>query len=240
MSEKTLIIIPTYNERDNITPLINELSKVRKLVVFDVLFIDDNSPDGTGDLIKEHVKHDKWIKLIVRTRERGLGSALYKGYQYAYENNYDYVLQMDADLQHPPSVIPDLISKLKLGCDVVVASRYIEKGGSEGWPFYRRLISKVANKYATTLLNIKIKDVTSGYRGFNIKAIRDLLNYRLSSKGYVFQVETLALLSKLGYKICETPFIFKKRIKGSSKLGFKEVIKYFISVLKIRGRIARL
>jgi len=240
MSKKTLVIIPTYNERDNIPPLIEELSKVRESGDFDVLFIDDSSPDGTAELIKEYAKHNNWIKLIIREHERGLGSALRRGYQYAYQNNYDYVIQMDADLQHPPHIILDLIDKLKFGCEVVVASRYVKGGGSEGWPFYRRLISKLANKYATTLLNIKVNDVTSGFRGFNIRAIKDLLDYELSSKGYVLQVETIAVLNRLGYKICEVPFIFKRRIRGASKLGVKEMIKYFIAIFRIKGKMMKL
>lgn len=229
-----LIIIPTYNEKDNISELIRRLNDVRKKLKFDVLFIDDNSPDGTSSEIQKYMKNYNWLSLIVRIDERGLGTALKRGYSEAINKGYNMLIQMDGDLQHPPEIIPNLIRKLVEGYDVVIASRYIQGGGTSGWNIIRRIISKVANAYTRAMLNLNVRDLTTGYRAFNKKALKILINHNFISKGYSLQVETLYVLYKAGLKICEVPFTFVKREKGTSKMGIKEILSFLISIYKIK------
>jgi dolichol-phosphate mannosyltransferase len=202
----------------------------------DILVIDDNSMDGTIDIVKRYMTRSSSIKMIVRESERGLGTALLRGYKEAYNRGYEVIVQMDADLQHPPEKVPELIKTIREGYDVAVASRYVIGGGILGWPYYRRLISKVANNYAKYLLGLKIRDVTTGFRAFSRKAIEYILSKNLRSKGYIVQVETLYMLEKAGFKIKECPFIFKNRYAGESKLKLKIILEYFIKVPYIRIR----
>jgi len=231
---KTIVIIPTYNERENIYELVGRLEGARKVEKFDVLFIDDNSPDGTHELIRELINERDWIQLRVRMGERGLGTALKRGYLDALMAGYDYAIQMDGDLQHPPEVIPSIINKLRKGYDVVIASRYIENGGIEGWSFYRRMVSKIANMYAKFILGLSPRDVTSGFRGFSKKALEILNQYEFRSRGYALQVEALYILEKKGLKISEVPFTFTRRKGGASKLGSKEIREYIKNLFMLR------
>ena len=229
-----LVIIPTYNEKDNIPPLIERLDKVRASLTFDTLFIDDDSPDGTAEIIKNLQKSRPWIKLIVRRGERGLGSALRRGYKEAIERRYSWLIQMDSDLQHPPEIIPSIIERLKDGFDLVIASRYIAGGGTEGWSIYRRLVSRCANMYARILLGLTPKDVTSGFRGFSEKALQILTNHKFISHGFALQVESIYILEENGCKVSEVPFIFRNRVKGKSKLNRGEIVGYAKNILKLK------
>lgn len=228
----TVILIPTYNERENIGRLLESLVKLYPEL--DILIIDDNSTDGTIDVIRRFSELYSNIHYIIRVDERGLGSALLRGYREAIKRGYKYLIQMDADLQHDPIYIRDLIDKLRSGCDIVIASRYIEGGGVEGWSLRRRIISWGANKYVKILLCIKARDVTSGYRGFNLSSLKEVLDNVEGASGFVIQVETLYQMTRSGYRICEVPFIFKSRIHGSSKLSLKVILEFFIRVLKLR------
>lgn len=231
---KSIIIIPTYNEAETIGSLLNIVLKVSP--ESDILIIDDKSIDGTIDIVKNFMRNHSSIKMIVREDERGLGTALKRGYKEAYHGGYEIIVQMDADLQHPPEKISELIKTIEEGYDVAVASRYVSGGGIVGWTFYRRFISKVANNYARYLLGLKVKDVTTGFRAFSRRAIEYILNKNLSSKGYVIQVETLYILENAGFKIRECPFIFKNRYAGKSKLRLKIIVEFFFRIPYIKIR----
>jgi len=228
----TVILIPTYNERENIERLLQIILDLYPDM--DILIIDDNSVDGTIEVIRRFSESYRNIHYIIRVDERGLGSALLRGYREAIERGYKYLIQMDADLQHDPAYISELMDRLKGGCDIVIASRYIEGGGIENWSLTRRIISWGANTFVRLLLGIKARDLTSGYRGFNLSKLNEVLDDLEGASGFVMQVETAYHMHRKGFKICEVPFIFKSRAHGTSKLGFKVVLEFFIRVLKLR------
>jgi len=230
--KETIILLPTYNEKDNISKLIPMIFEYYPEV--SILVVDDNSIDGTLYILDNFKKRYKNLEVIIRKNERGLGTALIRGYREALAKGFKYLIQMDADLQHDPLYIKDIFNKLKEGCDLVVASRYVEGGGVEGWSFIRKIISKFANMYARFILGIKITDCTSGYRGFNLASLNKVLGKILYSKGFVIQVEVIHRFQEEGLKVCEVPFIFKKREKGSSKLDVKTIIEFFIKVLRLK------
>ncbi len=228
----TVILIPTYNERDNIEKLLEML--IELYPDMDILIIDDNSTDGTIEIIRRFSDEYPNIHYIIRVDERGLGSALLRGYREAIKRGYKYLIQMDADLQHDPIYISELIDSLRSGCDLVIASRYVEGGGVENWSFTRRLISWGANTYVKLLLGIKARDVTSGYRGFRLSSLKEVLDELEGASGFVIQVETAYQMARKGFRVCEIPFTFRARLHGASKLGFKVVLEFFIRVLKLR------
>ncbi len=232
MYSDTIIILPTYNEAENIGILLERL--INLPCKYDILVIDDESRDGTIDIVRDFMSRYDNIDLIVRHGVRGLGTALLRGYNEAVKRGYNYIVQMDADLQHPPELIPDLVKRLSEGCDVVIASRYVEGGSVEGWNIYRRVVSRFANKYAKTVLGLRVRDITSGFRAFKREVLEYLVNKEFKSSGFIIQVETLYYLFKGGFSICEYPFKFVARARGKSKLSMKIILEYFIKVPLIR------
>lgn len=234
---KTLLFLPTYNERSNIVPLISEILEISKRsgVEIDILVIDDNSPDGTAEAVRSaSIIYNKNIYLIVRPRKLGLGTALKKAINFAYEHDYDIMILMDADFQHPPETIPLLINKIVEGYDLVIASRYVSGGGVEKWSLFRKVISRGANYYVRIILGLPVKDSTSGFRAFSRRALAYLSNEYFLSRGYALQVEIAYKLWKNGFKLKEVPFLFGVRRSGSSKLGFKVIIEFFLNVYRLR------
>lgn len=237
--ERILIIIPTYNEISNIERLISELSSAMEIegYTYSILVVDDNSPDGTFKVVERLKKENKRIYLLKRKGKLGLGSAYMEGFEWANQNiSFDILIQMDADFSHSPEDTVRLVKPIVQGSDVAIASRYIEEGGSKNWSLHRRFISRTANFLAGRFLNIHVKDITSGFRAMNRKVVTELLNYEVSSKGYSFQVEALAIFESLGFKIIEVPFIFKKRLSGKAKLSFLEVIQFVSTLLSLSIR----
>ncbi len=235
------IVIPTYNEKENITKLIGNVRRAvsDKDVSLQFVIVDDNSPDGTADIVNELAIREPNIKLLSRSGKLGLGSAYLHGFNWILNNRNtdltDIVIQMDADLSHPPELIEKMIKPLSNDeADVIVASRYSGGGSSENWPLHRKLISKVANLLSTSLLGIKVKDMTSGYRAFKLNVIRQLLSVQLSGKGYEYQIESLYAASKMGNKIKEIPFLFSNRIGGKSKLTIKDMIAFIGIIVNLK------
>jgi dolichol-phosphate mannosyltransferase len=230
---KVCIVVPTFNERENIEPLVLAISAVGSGL--DVLFVDDLSPDGTADEVRRAAAGRANVHLIVREGKRGLGSAHVDGFRHAIESlGSDVLVEMDADLQHPPGKIPDLLAELARGYDVVVASRKIEGGGTTGWPLWRRAVSRGANLLARFVLGLEVKDCTSGFRALNRRSAEALVGARLPDSGYSFQVASLIYLKKMGMKMAEVPFTFQTRKAGKSKMGMTEILRFFVSVLKLR------
>ena len=228
----TLILIPTYNEKDNIGILIDTIFSLYPDI--NILEIDDNSIDGTLDILDRLSERYGRLKYIVRIGERGLGTALLRGYREAVKSGYKYLIQMDADLQHDPSYISDIYDALVEGYDLVIASRYVEGGTIKGWSIFRRMISWGANKYASFIVGAGVRDYTSGFRGFRVSSLAKVIDEVRYSKGYIIQVEVVKRFYDKGMKIYEVPFTFKSRGGGRSKLGFKEVLEYFIKVLRLK------
>jgi dolichol-phosphate mannosyltransferase len=228
-------VIPTYNEVENIPTLVERIENLRNTISFDLIIVvvDDNSSDGTAERVKELMKKFDNIKLIQRPGLLGLGSAYMDGFSYSISNfNADYVGEMDADLQHPPEVLSEMVKRASDGIDVVVASRYIPGGGATDWSFSRRLVSRGANLLTKIFLRVPVKDATSGYRLISKRAINGLFEYKLSSKGYSFQVESLYAYKKLGMTFAEVPYKFEIRRAGETKLNTKEMWRFFRTTVK--------
>jgi dolichol-phosphate mannosyltransferase len=225
----TFVVVPTYNERENIRQLVEEI-KEAKLTGLTLLFVDDSSPDGTENAIREMAAREPWVKVVVRGGKMGIGSAYQDGFQAAKAFSPEIFVEMDADLQHPPSSIVTLVEAVKQGAGVAVASRYITGGSAEGWTFWRRLVSRGANAYARFLLRLPVKDATSGFRAYSKEAAEELMRARLPAKGFEFQVATLQLL-KAKVKIVEVPYSFSARASGRSKLGTLDMLRFFFLVL---------
>jgi dolichol-phosphate mannosyltransferase len=228
------VVIPTYNERENVGPLVEAIESLR-LPGLLVMFVDDSSPDGTADEIRRVAANRPYVHLIVRAGKKGLGSAHIEGFKHAMDElGAQVLMEMDADLQHPPSKIPELISALARGNDVVVASRKIEGGGTTGWSLWRRAVSGEANIFARLVLGLKVKDCTSGFRALDRRAAEILVDAHLPDSGYSFQVASLFYLKKRGMKMAEVPFTFGTRKLGSSKMGSGEIGRFFLSILRLR------
>jgi len=229
---RVCVVVPTYNEKENITPLVESLERAG-VPGLSLLFVDDGSPDGTAEEVKRLMEEKSWIRLLERPKKMGIGSAYQDGFKAAFDSTSpDVLVEMDADLQHPASALPDLVEAVNEGADVAIASRYIPGGGISGWGRLRRVVSRGANGYARSMLGLKVKDATSGYRAFSRAAAEAVAQAELPAKGFEFQVATLHLL-KDKLKIVEVPFTFTERTAGKSKLGLADVARFFVAVLRM-------
>ena len=215
---QTLIVIPTYNEIENLQRLIGEIFLI--LPETDILIVDDNSPDGTGELAERLARKNHRIKLIRRAGKSGLGSAYIRGFKYALKNNYDFVFEMDADFSHPPAYLPDFLMHTSR-YNLILGSRYIKGGRIIDWGMWRRLLSYAANLYARIILGLPYRDLTSGFKCYSREALKNLRLDSIISEGYVFQIETTYRAHRQGSAIKEIPIVFKGRYKGKSKISRK-------------------
>jgi dolichol-phosphate mannosyltransferase len=231
---KHLIIIPTYNEAENVPGIISGLSDLRKSLPpesqFNLLIVDDNSPDGTANLIDE--LGEDWIRVLLREGKQGLGSAYKVGFHYAIQNEFEFTYEMDADGSHRVQDLPKLICAPE-SWDLVLGSRWIKGGSIENWPVYRKYISKFGNLYSRTLLRLEIHDLTSGYRRLRVDTLKQLPFNEISSKGYSFQIEMAALFAYSGNEILEVPIKFIERTKGESKMNSKIALEALMAVSKM-------
>jgi len=228
---KISFVIPTYNEHGNIDRLIERINTImlENGYLYEIIVIDDNSTDGTIEDVKELQKTQNNIKFIVREKLLGIGTAHIEGYNLA---EGDLIISMDADLQHPPEKIPEFITKIKAGYDMVVSSRYIEGGRTET-SFFNKIVSKFGATYLSILFRIKIKDFSTGYRAIKREVWKTIKDYKYSSKN-VFLIESIYYAHKNGAKIGEVPIDFKKRDTGQSKTPFiSEAIKALLLPIKI-------
>lgn len=223
------MVIPTYNEKGNICNLIEEIHAV--LPQAEVLIIDDNSPDGTGELIERMKKKLPFLHTHHRKSKLGLGTAYKTGFALAFQQGAEIVLQMDADFSHHPRYLPKFVEEIE-DCDVVIGSRYIPGGETPGWKLSRRFLSRMANLYVRVLLRLKVKDATSGFRGYRREVLSRIPWERVSSSGYSFQIEMVYLCQRLGFKIKEIPIVFEDRKQGVSKLSRRIIVEALWLVLK--------
>ncbi|MDH5607026.1 MAG: polyprenol monophosphomannose synthase [Anaerolineae bacterium] len=218
---KTIIVLPTYNEAENIPILVKTISALN-IADLHLMVIDDNSPDGTGQ-ISEELQKEYGDLILVRHRAKrmGLGSAYRLGFTEALSLGADAIGQMDSDLSHPPEKLPEMIETLK-NTDVVIGSRYIEGGSvDQNWPLWRKALSAWGNFYARTILGLPLRDVTGGFRLWSRKALTSMPMERIVSNGYVFQVETAYVANRLGLKLKEVPIYFADRKWGISKMNWR-------------------
>jgi len=233
--KKVAVLIPTYNERSNITELIPRIEDVfkRNKINGHIIIVDDSSPDGTADVAEDYAKQYGNITVIRRPEKLGLGAAYLDAFKVALASKMDVIVEMDADLSHNPEYLPNFLSKIEEGYDVVVGSRYIQGGGTENWPLKRRIISRGASWVARNLLGLRVEDVTSGYRAFTSNALKNLDLASIKSSGYAFQAEVLYHCKERGIKMGETPIVFVDRKFGKSKLGGREIKEFALRVLSI-------
>ena len=228
---RSLIVIPTYNERENITGLIDDVLRI--IPTTDILVIDDNSPDGTGQVLDEIHARVPQVRVLHRPGKMGLGTAYVQGFQYAIENGYDLVFEMDADYSHDPRYLPSFFQMAEQA-DLVIGSRYIQGGGTPNWSALRKFISGGGNIFARAVLGIPTRDCTGGYRCYRTAALRTLRLDLIHAQGYAFQVEMAYIFWKRGYRVREVPIIFVDRRVGKSKMSRKIFIEAFTWVLRTR------
>ena len=228
---KTLIIIPTYNELENLRPILNEIFSFAPLT--DVLIVDDNSPDGTGKLADEISAENPQVHVLHRSGKLGLGTAYIAGFKYAIEHGYDAAFEMDADFSHDPRYLPDFLKAIE-DADLVIGSRYIPGGSTPNWSFTRRMISGCGNIFARFMLGIPVHDCTAGYRCYRREVLESIDLDTIQSQGYAFQVELAYRVMRQGFKIVETPIVFMDRRVGKSKMSRAIVIEAFTYVLRTK------
>lgn len=235
-----MVVIPTYNESENLPLMLDALLNLPGTALR-VLIVDDNSPDGTGKIADEiSTRHPNRVVVLHRTEKNGLGPAYIAGFRRAMELGAQYIIQMDADFSHQPSYIPQLISTLESGYDMVIGSRFVRGGGvDKTWSFFRKLLSWFANGvYVRILLGVPVSDSTGGYRIWRHETLRGMGLDRIGANGYVFQVEMTYVAYKLGYRLTEIPIYFPDRELGSSKMGshiiFEAAVRVWQLILRHR------
>lgn len=226
---KSLVIIPTYNEVDNLPIILYKVLQDAPQV--DILVVDDASPDGTGALADDFAVKNSRINVFHRRSKDGLGGAYREGFAWGLRNNYEVLVQLDADGSHPTDVIVKLISALD-SFDVAIGSRWVAGGSVVNWPLHRKLLSKGGNLYARLLLRLSIKDATAGFRAFKSSALIESGLLETDSQGYVFQVESSLLIARKKLKVIEIPITFVEREIGTSKMSQRIVIEAMLSVTK--------
>ncbi len=226
------ICIPTYNESENIKKLIKAIFGLG-IENLKVVIIDDNSPDGTGK-IAEKLAQRFPIKVIQRPGKLGLGSAYITGFQYALQKGADLILEMDADFSHNPQDIPRFLAEIKKGYDVVLGSRKIKGGEIKNWNWWRYAASDGAMWFSRLVLGLKTRDVTTGFRCYKREVLESIDLQNIKSNGYAFQEEMIFWCEKKNFRIKEIPIIFEDRRYGRSKLSFKDIVEFFVKIIRLR------
>jgi dolichol-phosphate mannosyltransferase len=235
---KILICIPTYNECDNVRVLTERVFSFVDSRV-EILFVDDNSPDGTGALLDEMAAQNPRIHVMHRSGKLGLATAYIQGFQWGYEQGFDWFLEMDADFSHDAAHLPQFLSLMDSGSvDVVCGSRYVESGGVSNWSRSRLMLSKMGSLYSTMWLRYPIKDWTGGFNAWSRKTVEDLALSTIRTKGYAFQIELKYRALLLGKKLVETPIVFQERRAGQSKMSGSIVKEAVLAVALLRWRAA--
>jgi len=228
MIDKTLVIIPTYNEAGNIRPLIESISASK--IDADLLFVDDNSPDGTADIVRSIQSQYQRIQLLVRENKGGIASAYIEGFTYALNNGYTHIVQMDADLSHDPRDLERIIQACS-NSDIAIGSRYVRHGGVSDWPIGRKLLSRCANILAQVVLCMPISDSTSGFKCFHSRVLIAIDYTSIIAKGYAFQIEMAHRCYYSNLQIVEVPIIFRGRINEQSKISSHIVFEAILRLL---------
>ena len=226
---KTIVVIPTYNEAENITKIIEEI----KIFSLDILIVDDNSPDKTSEIVKNLMDSKKGLFIIERPKKLGLGSAYRDGFKYSIERGYKKLIQMDADFSHRTEDLSTMLDFTD-NYEVIIGSRYVPGGSSLGWNIFRKNLSKYANIYAKKITRSKVQDMTSGFRIYSSNALQSIEFENTTSDGYGFQIEMSARANKKKLKIKEVPIIFNERREGQSKMNYKIIFEALVIVLKLR------
>ena len=226
---KTLVVIPTYDEKDNVAAMAEALFAVDPSL--EILFVDDNSPDGTGFVIYGLIKNDSRIHCLHREKKEGLAKAYLAGFKRAIELGADRIVQMDCDFSHDPKDVTRLVAE---DADLVIGSRYVKGGATPGWPFKRRLISRMGGIFIRTVTGMPLKDPTGGFKCWKVSALKAMEYDTIESAGYSFQLEMNHRAWKTGLKISEIPIIFTDRMKGYSKISAGIAVESIKISLRLR------
>ncbi len=229
---RALVVIPTYNERENLEPLIEALLTAAPYVR--VLVVDDNSPDGTGDLADLLAeRHPDAVSVLHRERKEGIGPAYLAGFAWAMQHDAPVVVSMDADFSHDPKDVPRLLAEVTRS-DIALGSRYIRGGSTQGWPRYRQFISRFGGAYARRVLGVQVSDLTGGFKAYRRAVIQQLLSGPMRADGYGFQIETVYRSIKRGFRVSEVPIVFHDRTRGRSKLSRRIMLEAMVVVWQLR------
>ncbi len=231
MNNRTLVIIPTFNEAENVPQIVPAILKQGPH--FEVLVVDDNSPDGTANLVRDLQQSEKRVHLIEREGKLGLGTAYVAGFKYALEHSFEFVFEMDADFSHDPVELPRLLKKAE-SCDVVIGSRYISGVNVVNWPLKRLILSYMANLYTRVITGMPVRDATGGFKCYRRRVLESIDLDAIHSNGYAFQIETNFLAYKKGFKVCEIPIVFVDRRVGVSKMSKKIIHEAVWMVWKLK------
>ncbi|MEZ5000360.1 MAG: polyprenol monophosphomannose synthase, partial [Bacteroidales bacterium] len=231
---KNLVIIPTYNEKENIAAMIRAVSSLP--VKFDILVVDDNSPDGTAAIVEEMQVEPVRLHLIKRSGKLGLGTAYITGFKWAIENKYDIICEMDADFSHDPADLVRLYETCMNGTDLAIGSRYISGVNVVNWPLGRVLMSYGASIYVRIVTGLKVKDTTAGFKAYKREVLETIGLDEIRSKGYAFQIEMKFAAWKYGFKIKEVPIVFTDRRLGTSKMSGGIFTEAFWGVMRMKIR----
>lgn len=233
---KTIVVIPTYNESENLSSIVDAIFGLG-IEGIEVLVVDDNSPDGTGQLAEDLAKlYAGRVHVIHRPGKMGLGSAYITGFRYALDHGADYIIEMDADFSHSPSYLLDFMEKIQ-DHDVVIGSRYVQGGGVDAkWGLTRRVLSLGGSIYARLILGLKVHDVTGGFKCFRRSALEGFDLDKVQSQGFAFQIEMNYACHRKGYRMAEIPIVFPDRVRGKSKMSSKIALEAAWRVWQIKWR----
>lgn len=232
---KTIIIIPTYNEKDNIEKMINTVLSLPDYI--ELLVVDDNSPDGTGNIVEGYLKKSDRIHLLKREKKAGLGPAYIAGFKHSFNFNPDYVVEMDADFSHDPKSVEKFVKRMEEEkLDLVIGSRYCNGISVVNWPLRRLFLSYYGNRYASFVLKSKIMDITGGFKCFRVSVLKNMQFDNILSTGYSFQIEMNYAFERMGYKVKEEPIIFYERRSGESKMSKNIIAEAMFRVIRLRFR----
>lgn len=236
---RTLVIIPTYNEVENIRVIVERVRA--SIPEVHILIADDGSPDGTGAVADSLSTEDSHVHVLHRTSKNGLGAAYLAGFAWAFERGYDVCVEMDADGSHQPEQLPSLLTALE-SADVVLGSRWVPGGSVVNWPRRRELLSRGGSLYARVLLGVPVRDITGGYRAYRAAALKVITAEEVASQGYCFQIDLAWRAVKLGYVVREVPITFVERVRGESKMDRSIVIEAVTRVARwgVQRRLAML
>lgn len=243
---RTVVVLPTYNEAENIADLLKALRHASPDI--DVVVVDDSSPDGTGELAEAAATELGGVTVIHRAAKDGLGAAYRHGFAAVLEGDYQVIVTMDADFSHDPATIPRMIDSVAGGADVVIGSRYVPGGGSQDWPLHRRMLSRWGNRYTSGVLRLPASDCTSGFRAYRAAKLAAIDPASTTSEGYAFLTELLRRLHRDGARVVEIPIVFRDRERGKSKMSGAIIAESMAVVTRwaaqdltaaIRGRLRR-
>lgn len=228
---KSLVIIPTYNEKENIEELTAKILATDPRL--EILIVDDNSPDGTGQTAEKLAAGSTRVHILHRPQKMGLGTAYIAGFKYALSKHYDLIFEMDADNSHDPKYLPDFLNSIS-DYDLVIGSRYLHGGNVVNWPMHRLLLSYLANIYARWITGLPLHDSTSGFKCFRRHVLEAINLDRIGSEGYAFQIEMNFICWKKGFRLHEIPIVFVDRLQGKTKMSKKIIFEAVLLVWKLR------